>query len=211
MGGREPIRVATRCIGRDVDRAVAQLDRHLEFNLRELRFTERDHCDTQQALIVGAELGHRPRVRARSAIDDFRIARCQVLTCESREHQLPLEAEQVERAAALIRVHRAVRRPTLGRCDHIVFECGGLLRIGSARLDTVDNSVEPLLELGAAAFSAVDPQCLANARVGVLLEKVRFGHEVAIGIKADSVIRVAHLGAFVLSTLLSEVSTVFQL
>ena len=88
---------------RHQDRAAAHRDRFLGRLTRELGIGEGDEADGDQPAVLAAELDHRAVVRTRAAVEQFEVVRLELGRRERAEHELRLEAEQVEGAAAFRR------------------------------------------------------------------------------------------------------------
>ena len=92
---------------RHQDRAAAEPDR-LVAPPRSVRcrIAPGDEADGDEALVMRAEVRHGAVVRARAAVEELRSSPSELCRREGAEHELLLEAEQVERARPLGRDRR---------------------------------------------------------------------------------------------------------
>ena len=82
---------------------------------RARRVDERDEPDREQPVVGGAELRHGAVLRRAAGVEAVGVAPGEHRGGERREHELALEAEQVEGATALVGIERAERVPALVR------------------------------------------------------------------------------------------------
>ena len=174
---------------RHPDRANPCGDRRVDLRERPLGIVQRHDADPDQAFVAAAELGHRPVQRPRAAILHVGVLRRHELRGgEGGEHQLPGEAEVVERLAALARVDRAVGRPALGSGHHVGGDLGGRDRVLLAGQRLGDR----LLGARAAGLQPHALQPAADRRVRIALEPVEALHDVAVGVIDDASRSIGH-------------------
>ena len=177
-----------------MNRGAAELDRVVDRLFGQLRDLQRYEADPEQPLIVRAEIRDRPVVRARAAVDDLEVDFVaaedaeELRHREGREHQLALEAQQVERAASFRRIERAERLPSFGG-HQIRFELRHGFSIEAAIGGVGDRAIrEPA---GGAEIERGQP--LAHLGVGVRNQPVAGFHQMAVGVVIGPAFRVWHL------------------
>ena len=140
-----------------------------------------------EAIVIGAERGHGSVVGLEPSGDQFDVAPGELPGREGGEHQLALEAEQVEGPAALPGVEGTEARPSL-RVHEAGFGPQGATRVvapGRGRLDRLDSQGP-----GAPQGERSDP--LADTRGRELLDPVRQLHDVAVGVVVGTAFGVRH-------------------
>ena len=176
-----------------MNRGASQLDRFVDFFLCEFGNVKRHEADCEQAFVTAAEIRDRAVVRARAAIENLgRRANLVELApemrdCESGEDQLRSEAEQVERALALVGIESAERFPSLAQ-HQVLFRVGHRGGI----LMTFVSMRDRLLDHPAARSERERMQLRAKVRVGVGNQPVLSLHDVAVGVVEDSTFGVWH-------------------
>ena len=155
--------------------------------VHELGRTPRHERDREQAVVVGAEVGHGAVVRAGAAEREVEVVAEVLRRRERREHELRVEPEPVERRRPLGGVERAGRVPAL--LAHQVGVDDGV-RVGS---------VAPALRGGdrvvgerARAAERERSDAVADVGVGVGLEPAGQLHQVAVGVEVPPSGRVGH-------------------
>ena len=151
-----------------MNRGASQFDRLVDFLLGQLGNVERHEAHREQPFITAAEIGNRAVVCARAAVQDLgRRSNLVELApemrdCESGEHQLRSEAEQVERAPAFVGIESAERFPSLTQ-HQVLFRVGhrGGILVAFVRVR------DRLLDHPAARSERERMQLRAKVRVGV--------------------------------------------
>ena len=178
---------ASRRAGGDPDETDAHVQRGIELDQRPLRVVEVADGNAVESTVAAAEPGHSPVVRSVGA-----VAQCDVLDLEQRRaerrvHDLVLEAEKVEGAAALVGVHRAQRPVPFGSPANEVVtqpDQSGALVLGvlpHARIDAVRN------------HHGIDVrQPVAQRWIDVVAQEARPLHEVAVRVDDAANARVRH-------------------
>lgn len=160
---------------RHVDGAAPQVDGLLRLAADTLRITPRDEAHRDESLVVRAEVRHRAVVRPRAAVEEIRIVAGELAGGEGAEDELPVDAEEIDGAAALNRIKRTECRPPL--CTHdVVFQRPRRERIATSRLRSSDSRVGQ--RPGSAEIQR--PDAFADAGIGVLDEPISQLHEVAV-------------------------------
>ena len=112
---------ASRRAGGEPHDAEAHVERGVELDHRLLGFVEVADRDAVEPIVSVAEAGHRSVVRAVRAVPECRVIELEERRGERRVHDLMLEAEQVERAAPLLRLDRTQGRvPLRPSLDEVV-------------------------------------------------------------------------------------------
>ena len=170
-----------------LDRGAAQLERGVELLLRERDVGEREEADRQQARVGRAEVRHGAVERAGPAVEELEVLATELRRGERREHELLLEAEEIERATALARVHRTERVPTL-RAHQRALELRGRVGVAASSLGVG----ERLLGERTRTAEGQRADAITNTGIGVALEPVRRLHQMAVGVEAHATRCVRH-------------------
>ena len=137
--------------------------------------------DRDEAWIVGAEVDHRAVVRTEPAQHHLGLLAQELGGRERREHQLAVEAEQVQRSAPFGRIEGTEGAPTLGRQE---------VRLCVASPRRVVPACRRVAHgpLGHAAGPAEveRTQPFSHPRIGVGLQPVRELHQMAVRVVARS-------------------------
>src|SRR5581483_673278 len=159
----------------DQDRAAAEADRLSRLLERARGITPGHEADRDQPPVVRAEVRYRPVVGPRPPVEQVGVAARELRRGEGAEDELLRDAEQIERAAALLRIERAERIPALG-IHQAVFERPRSLGIAAPRCGSGDGA------LGESTRAAERERAKAIAEPGirVLDEPIGELHEMAV-------------------------------
>ena len=180
-------RVGFRRRRRNEDGAAPHLDRLARRRHGPFGDVEGHEADADEAGIVAAGLGDRSVVGAGAAVEKIRIVADELRRRERREHQLPLEPEQVEGPAALGRIEGAEGAPSLRR-QQVLFGRLGRRRVAPAGVGPGHR----LVGQPAGAAQVHRPQPVTDARIGVAHQPVARLHQVAVGVVEDAPFGVRH-------------------
>ena len=180
-------RLVPRRRRRHEDRAAAHLHRLRGRAACEFGIGERHVPDGDQPRVVVAEVDHRAVVRAGPAVQQLDVVARELHRRERAEHELRVEAEEVERAAAFAGIERAECAPTF-RAHQVVFERGRRGRIAAARF----GAAHCFFGEGTRPAEIQRPQPLAHGGVGVLHQPVVQFHQVTVGVVVRAALGVHH-------------------
>ena len=180
-------RVAARAARRHEQRLRTRCDRVARDLAAPREVAQRHVARGEQAPVRGAEVEHRPVVSAREAVRVVHIVGAlghqQGLVHERVEHELALEAEQVERARAVLLQERAGRRPVLA--DHelrrVVRAVGGIGVLGAEPRE------QPLVLARCERRHEALRQARAHGRLRTRAQHLRGLHHVRVGVVHASV------------------------
>jgi hypothetical protein len=183
VGGRA---VARRGRGH-VDRGAAQVDRLGHQRDGAVGVGQRHERHREQAGVVLAEGGHRPVVGGAAGVEEVLVATHEHGGGERGEHQLALDAEQVEDPAPLGGVEGAHGAPAL-------VDQQPLLRLGSRRIvvATAVGGGGGGVEHRREALHAPTPQPLAHRFLDERVEEPGQLHQVAVRVQRRAIAGVAH-------------------
>jgi hypothetical protein len=173
--------VAGRRVG-DHDRGGAALDRLGGERHRPSGVDQRHVGDAQQAGVTRAEGVDGAVLRGRAGVEALRVATGVQRAGEGREHQLTVDAHQVERARALGDVEGAHRVPALVLPQPLLGG-GRLPRIAPAGFVLREGVVEDRLHPVEGAEAEQLPLVVFDEAV----EEVRQLHHMAVGVEHDAV------------------------
>ena len=180
-------RMVVRAARRDQQRLGAKLDRLARRLGCALEVEQRHIAGRQQALVDRAEIDHVAGVRARHGIGEVVVLAAfqHVGEIEQRrgEHELAGEAQQVDRARAVLLAPRAERVPVLGQHDLRIVEVSPTAPLGI---------LQPAVEAVAAREQHVVGDGGAVLRLEMVGEEARHFHDVRIGIVNDAPAGVGH-------------------
>ena len=164
-------------------RLRARLDGALRLGEAALGIVQRSECHAVHAAVSIAEILLRLVERRRGGIAlvvAFRLGdRPQA---EGREHQLPLEAQPVERLDPLVLVEPAVAQPALGPLDGVFQRLGARFGIALTRLRGIDHLHDPVAAFALGIHLRIHLLVLALQIGG---EPVLRFHRVRIGVVYD--------------------------
>jgi hypothetical protein len=155
---------------------------------RARRIDQRDEGDRQEAGVVLAEVGDSPVLGGSAGVEAVDVAPAEHGGRERGEHQLGVEAEQVEHLAALLGVEGTHRRPALVLQQPLLGQ-GRLRRVGSALLVAANGGLEDGLE----RLHALPAQPRRLALLDERVEEIGQLHDVAVGIEDAPALGVGHV------------------
>ena len=126
-------------------------------------------------------------MRAGAAVHEIEVVGHELRTCERAEHELGVEAEEIEGPAPLGRVEGAERAPALGLHD-VGLEFRGGVEVVAAHL----GGAHGLVGESTRAAQVEGADVLAHVGVGVLHEPVAELHQVAVGVVVGPAFCVRH-------------------
>ncbi len=175
---------------RHVDRGGPEVEGLAQHRHGAIGIDEGHVRDGKQPLVVLAEVDDRMVVGGATRVEQVFVLADELCGREGGEHQLAVEAEEVEHVAALLRVERADRAPALVLPQPLLgFGSGG--GIGGACLRRLRGAVEHRLEHAhRAAAELVDHVGLHEG-----LEEPGQLHQVAVGVEDRAAVGVGHLSA----------------
>ena len=123
----------------------------------------------------------------RAAVHEVGVVAEELGRCERAEHELAVEAEEIESTGALDRIERTERRPSLVM-QHIGLEGGSGRGINRPRLGVAHCVVRELARRPEVERS----DAIADVGIGELHEPVGQLHDVAVGVVVRAALCVDH-------------------
>src|SRR6266542_3280041 len=171
----------------DHHRRAAVVDRLRRQRHGARRLDQGHERDRVQPCITRAELDHGAVLRRAPRVQAVDIAPGEHRRGERREHQLTLEAEQVERTGPLDGIERPQRQPPL-LLEQPLLRLGGGRRVRPAGGGARHRGLEQRRE----RVHGASPEPVALVRIDVLVEEVRQLHDVTVGVEDLAVAGVRH-------------------